>query len=120
MIEPDQPPEQDKSAGPPAKHEREQDLDFLQRCFRETLSGEFENWPVETFRLYFAAMKRFAEQVGIDGLMPAPKLTYGERFATAAIVELSKKISASWKGRHMLDKLLTVVSNIRMSLSGRL
>ena len=109
MIEPDKPPTEDESAGPhpPTKTEREQDLDFLQRCFKETLSGEIENWPVEVFRLYFAAMNRFAERVGINGPMPALKLTYGERFATAAIVELSKKISASWKGRHMMDKILT-------------
>ena len=109
MIEPDKPPTEDVSVSPhpPAKTEKHEDLDFLQRCFRETLSGELENWPVETFRLYFAAMNRFADLLGLKGPMPALKLTYGERFASAAILELSKKISASWKVSHMMDKILT-------------
>ena len=107
MIEPDKPPYQDELVGPPppAKAEMEQDLVFLQSCFRDSMTGEIENWPVEVFREYFAAMKRFAEQVGIDGPMSALKLTYGERLAATAIVELSKKISASGKARNLMHQI---------------
>ena len=56
MIEPDQAPAEDESVGPhpPAKAEREQDLVFLQRCFKDSMCGEIENWPIETFRQYNA------------------------------------------------------------------
>ena len=107
-IKPDLPaPDQGDLAGPhpPTKTEKEQDLEFLQRCFREALSGEIENWPVETFKQYFATLKRFADLLEFHGQMPAPNLSYGERLAGMAIMELSKKISASCKGRHLMDKL---------------
>ena len=111
MIQPDQAPaqDQDESVGPlpPAKAEREPDLVFLQRCFKDALCGEIENWPVETFKQYFATLSRFADLFGFNGQMPAPKLSYGERLAGMAILELSKKISASGKGRSMMAQLIT-------------
>ena len=100
MIKPDQAPDESAGPHPPAKAEREQDLVFLQRCFKETLSGEIENWPVEVFREYNQTLSRLA------ALLETPALTYVERIAGAAIVEISKKISASWKGRKM-DQLVT-------------
>ena len=109
-IKPDLPaPDQGDLAGPhpPTKTEKEQDLEFLQRCFREALSGEIENWPVETFKQYFATLSRFADLFGFNKQMPDPKLSYGERLAGMAILELSKKISASAKGRSMIDQLTT-------------
>ena len=108
MIKPDLPaPGQGDLAGPHplVKTEKEQDLDFLQRCFKDALCGELENWPVETFRDYRATLSRFADLLEFHGQMPAPKLSYGERLASMAIMELSRKISASWKGRHMMNKL---------------
>ena len=109
MIKPDQAPtqDQDESAGPHplVKTEKEQDLEFLQRCFKDAMSSEIENWPVETFKQYFATLKRFADLLEFHGQMPAPKLSYGELLAGMAIMELSKKISASCKGRHLMDKL---------------
>ena len=101
MIEPDKPPYQDESVGqhPPAKAERQEDLDFLQRCFKEALSGELENWPVDSFREYQATLSRLA------ALLETPALTYVERLARMAILELSRKISASWKGRNVMDQL---------------
>ena len=108
MIKPDQAPYQDESVGPhpPAKAEREQDLDFLQRCFKAALTGELENWPVETFRLYFPTLRRFTDLLGLHGPPRALNLSYGERVAVMAILELSRKISASGKGRKM-DQLVT-------------
>ena len=109
MIKPDLPaPDQGDLAvpHPPTKTEKEQDLEFLQRCFKDALCGEIENWPVENFREYFATLKRFADLLGLLSPMPAPKLSYGERLAGMALMELSKKISASCKGRHLMDKLL--------------
>ena len=102
MIEPDKPPTEDESVGPHplAKPEREQDLVFLQRCFKEALCGEIENWPVETFREYNQTLSRLA------ALLETPALTYVERVAVIAILELSRKISASGKGRKM-DQLVT-------------
>ena len=107
MIKPDQAPDQDESAGqhPLVKTEKEQDLEFLQRCFKDALCGEIENWPVETFREYRATLSRLADLLGLLSPMPAPKLSYGERLAGMALMELSKKISASCKGRHLMDKL---------------
>ena len=108
MIEPDKPPTEDESVCPHplAKAEREQDLVFLQRCFKEALCGELENWPAETFRLYFVTLRRFTDLLGLNGPPRALNLSYGERIAGMAIVELSKKISASGKGRKM-DQLVT-------------
>ena len=43
MIKPDLPaPDQDDLAGPhpPTKTEKEKDLDFLRRCFKDALSGD--------------------------------------------------------------------------------
>ena len=102
MIEPDKPPDQDESVGPhpPAKAEREQDLVFLQHCFKEALTGGLESWRVETFREYGATLSRFTDL--LESLTP----TYGECIARIAILELSRKISASGKGRKM-DQLVT-------------
>ena len=106
MIKPDLPaPDRGDLAVPHPLVKTEQDLDFLQRCFKDALCGEIESWPVETFRQYFATLKRFADLLGLHSPIPAPKLSYGERLASMAIMELSKKISASWKGRHMMNKL---------------
>ena len=106
-IQPDQAPDQGDLAGPhpPTKTEKEQDLEFLQRCFREALSGEIENWPVETFQEYRATLSRFADLLEFHGQMPALKLSYGERLAGMAILELSKKISASEKFRDAMSQL---------------
>ena len=108
MIEPDKPPTEDESVGPhpTAKPESEQDLVFLQRCFKDAMCGELENWPVATFREYRATLSRLADLFGFNEQMPDPKLSYGERLASMAILELSKKISASGKGRKM-DQLVT-------------
>ena len=107
MIEPDKPPTDVESvvSHPPVKTQAHDDLVFLQRCFNETLSGELENWPVETFKQYFATLSRFTGLLGFHGPMSALKLTYGERVASMAILELSKKISASGKGRNIMDQL---------------
>ena len=107
MIEPDKPPAEDVSVGAhsPAKTEREQDLVFLQSCFRDSMTGEIENWPVETFRAYRATLSRLDDLLGLNGSMPALKLTYGERLASAAIVELSRKISASGKFRNVMHQI---------------
>ena len=110
MIKPDQAPYQDESAGPhpPAKTEKHEDLDFLQRCFKDALCGAIENWPVETFKQYFATLSRFADLFGFNEQMPDPKLSYGERLASMAILELSRKISASGKSRNIsIDQLTT-------------
>ena len=107
MIKPDLAPDQDEPVGPhpPDKTQGHRDLDFLQRCFKDALCGEIENWPVETFREYRATLSRLDDLLGLNGSMPALKLTYGERFAGMAILELSRKISASWKGRNVMDQL---------------
>ena len=107
MIKPDRPPEQDESMSPhpPAKAEREPDLVFLQRCFKDALCGEIENWPVETFREYRATLSRLADLLGLLSPMPAPKLSYGERLAGMALMELSKKISASGKARNIMHQI---------------
>ena len=104
MIKPDRPLEQAESVvpHPPAKTEKHEDLDFLQRCFKDALCGELENWPVETFREYRATLSRLADLLGL--LSP---MTYGEKLAAAAILELSRKISASAKGRSMMAQLTT-------------
>ncbi len=101
MIEPDKPPTEDVSAGPhpTAKAEMEQDLVFLQRCFREALSGELENWPWEMSLEYRAILSRLAD------LLESQKPTYGERLAATAILELSQKISASGKARNILHQI---------------
>ena len=103
MIQPDQAPaqDQDESAGPlpPDKTQRHRDLDFLQHCFKEALSGELENWPVETFREYRATLSRLA------ALLETPALTYVERIARTAILELSRKISASAKARNIMHQI---------------
>ena len=100
MIEPDRPPEQDESAGPqPAKTEKHEDLDFLQRCFKDAMSGELENWPVETFREYRATLSRLHDL--LESLTP----TYGECIARMAILELSRKISASAKARNIMHQI---------------
>ena len=111
-IKPDLPaPDQGDLAGPhpPTKTEKEQDLDFLQRCFKEALSGELENWPVETFQEYRVTLSR------LDDLLDAVTPTYGECIARMAILELSRKISASAKARNILDHL-TVFSNRKKRL----
>ena len=101
MIEPDKPPTDVESVVPlpPDKTQAHDDLVFLQRCFNETLSGELENWPVETFRAYRATLSR------LHNLLEAVTPTYGECIARTAILELSRKISASWKGRNVMDQL---------------
>ena len=101
MIEPDKPPTEDESAGPhpPTKTEKHEDLDFLQRCFKDAMCGELENWPVETFREYRATLSRLHDL--LESLTP----TYGECIARMAILELSRKISASGKARNILDQL---------------
>ena len=101
MIKPDMPPDLDVSVGPhpPAKAEREQDLVFLQSCFRDSMTGEIENWPVETFRAYRATLSR------LDDLLESLKPTYGECIARMAILELSQKISASGKARNILHQI---------------
>ena len=103
MIKPDQAPDQDESVvpQPPAKTEREQDLDFLQRCFKEALCGELENWPVETFREYRVTLSRWR----LADLLESLKPTYGECIARMAILELSQKISASGKARNILHQI---------------
>ena len=107
MIKPDMPPDLDVSVGPhpPVKAEREQDLVFLQRCFKEALCGELENWPVETFREYRAHLSRLADLLGLHGQMTVPKLSYGECIARMAILELSRKISASGKARDLMHQI---------------
>ena len=89
MIEPDKPPYQDELVGPPppAKAEMEQDLVFLQSCFRDSMTGEIENWPVETFRQFNQTLSR------LDDLLESLKPTYGECIARIAILELSQKSS---------------------------
>ena len=101
MIKPDQAPYQDESISPhpPAKTEREQDLVFLQRCFKDALCGEIENWPVATFREYRATLSR------LHDLLESLKPTYGECIARMAILELSQKISASGKARNILHQI---------------
>ena len=101
MIKPDKPPAEDESVGPlpPDKTQRHRDLDFLQRCFKEALSGDLENWPVETFREYRATLNR------LHDLLESVTPTYGEIAARAAILELSRKISASGKARNILVQL---------------
>ena len=103
MIKPDLPRTEDESVGPhpPAKAEREQDLDFLQRCFKEALCGELENWPVETFREYRVTLSRWR----LADLLESLKPTYGECIARMAILELSRKISASAKARNLLHQI---------------
>ena len=106
MIKPDLPPTEAESvvSHPPAKTEREQDLDFLQCCFKDVLCGDLD-WPAETFNQYFAAIERFSGLLGLNGPMSALKLTYGERLAGAAILELSRKISASGKARKIMHQI---------------
>ena len=101
MIKPDLAPDQDEPVGPlpPDKTQRHQDLDFLQRCFKEALSGELENWPVETFREYRATLSR------LHDLLESVTPTYGECIARMAIVELSRKISASGKARNIMHQI---------------
>ncbi len=103
MIKPDQAPtqDQDESVGPlpPAKAEREPDLVFLQRCFKDALGGELENWPVETFREYRATLSRLHDL--LESLTP----TYGECISRMAILELSRKISASGKARNIMHQI---------------
>ncbi len=101
MIEPDKPPAEDLSVVPlpPDKTQRRRDLDFLQRGFKEALSGELENWPVETIRGYRATLSRLAD------LLESVTPTYGECIARMAIVELSRKISASGKARNILHQI---------------
>ena len=101
MIKPDQAPDQDESVGAhsPVKTEREQDLVFLQRCFNETLSGELESWPVNSFRQFNQTLIR------LDDLLESLKPTYGECIARMAILELSRKISASAKARDLMHQI---------------
>ena len=101
MIEPDKPPAEDLSVVPlpPDKTQGHQDLDFLQRCFRDSMCGEIENWPGERFREYQATLSRLA------ALLETPALTYVERIARMAILELSQKISASAKFRNVMHKI---------------
>ena len=101
MIKPDMPPDLDVSVGPhpPAKAEKHEDLDFLQRCFEDSMSGAIENWPVETFREYRATLSRLHDL--LESLTP----TYGECISRMAILELSRKISASAKFRNVMHKI---------------
>ena len=101
MIKPDQAPYHDESAvpHPPDKTQGHQDLVFLQRCFEDSMSGELENWPVETFREYRATLSRLHDL--LESLTP----TYDECIARIAILELSRKISASGKARNILVQL---------------
>ena len=112
MIQPDQAPDQDEPVGqhPPDKTQGHQDLDFLQRCFRDSMCGELENWPVDSFREFNQTLSRLA------ALLETPALTYVERLASMAILELSRKISASAKGRNIIDQLITVFSNRKKRL----
>ena len=109
MIEPDKPPTDVESVAshPPVKTQAHDDFVFLQRCFKDALCGEIENWPVETFRLYFVTMRRFNDLLGLGLDVPTSslKLTYGERFARIAILELSRKISASGKARDLMHQI---------------
>ena len=103
MIKPDKPPAEDESVGPlpPDKTQRHRDLDFLQRCFKEALSGELENWPVETFQEYRVTLSRLR----LADLLESLKPTYGECIARMAILELSRKISASAKARNIMHQI---------------
>ena len=107
MIKPDQAPDQDESVGAhsPVKTEREQDLVFLQRCFKDSMTGEIENWSHETSRQYFATLSRLVDLLGLHGPTSDAKLSYGERLAATAIVELSRKISASGKARNLMHQI---------------
>ena len=69
------------------------------------MTGEIENWSHETSREYFATLSRLVDLLGLHGPMPDAKLSYGERLAATAIVELSRKISASGKTRNILHQL---------------
>ena len=98
MIKPDQPIEDESAAlHSPAKIEMEQDLVFLPRCFNDSMTGELENFAVE--REYQATLSRLA------ALLETPALTYVERIAAMAIVELSRKISASGKFRNVMHQI---------------
>ena len=101
MIEPDKPPTDVESvvSHPPVKTQAHDDLVFLQRCFNETLSGELENWPVDSFREYRATLSRLHDL--LESLTP----TYGECIARMAILELSRKISASAKARNIMHQI---------------
>ena len=101
MIEPDKPPTDVESvvSHPPVKTQAHDDLVFLQRCFNETLSGELENWPVDSFREYRATLSRLHDL--LESLTP----TYGERISRMAILELSRKISASGKARNIMHQI---------------
>ena len=101
MIEPDKPPTDVESvvSHPPAATETHEDLVFLQRCFEDSMSGELENWPVETFREYRATLSRLHDL--LESLTP----TYGECIARMAILELSRKISASGKARNLMHQI---------------
>ena len=100
-IQPDQAPYHDESVVPypPVKNRGQEDLEFLQRCFRDALCGELENWPAETFQLYRATLSR------LHDLLESATPTYGECIARMAILELSRKISASAKARNLLHQI---------------
>ena len=101
MIEPDKPPTDVESvvSHPPVKTQAHDDLVFLQRCFKDALCGEIENWPVATFREYRATLSR------LHDLLESLKPTYGECIASMAILELSRKISASGKARNIMHQI---------------